>query len=94
MDFDAETKIFAEKMQGEQCREDKKKRMESQKTPFSFLSPFSFEKSEKRTVKESRKLFHQQEELKREQSSAFIVEEIQKGENKAVLKRREEPSQK
>ena len=73
-------------MQGEQCREDKEKRVESQKTLFSFLSPFSFETSEKRMVKESRKLLHQQEELQREQSSAFNVEEMQKEKRKAILK--------
>ena len=38
-------------------------------------------------VKESRKLLHQQEELQREQSSEFNVEEMEKEEKKAILKR-------
>ena len=37
-------------------------------------------------VKESRKLLHQQEELQREQSSEFNVEEMQKEKRKAILK--------
>ena len=63
-------------MQGEQCREHKE----------NLKRPFSFKTSEKRMVKESRKLLHQQEELQREQSSEFNVEEMQKEKRKAILK--------